>query len=125
MTSRCCAAPVEVIHEDEGQSYWLCTSCHNQCGVTDEYQKQNHMINQSTDTTMRYDKGLPRKRRLKGKFKFWCNEHKHYWYSEDPGGFVPSKPKDYPFPCKNYWKDMWNKLGGIEELASLAGYKKK
>ena len=63
--SRCCAALVEAIHEDEGQSYWLCTSCHNQCGVTDEYQKLNHMINHSTDTTMRYDKGLPRKRRMK------------------------------------------------------------
>lgn len=65
--SRCCAATVEAIHEDEGQSYWLCTSCHNQCGVTDEYQKLNHMINHSTDTTMRYDKGLPRKRRMRAK----------------------------------------------------------
>lgn len=68
MNSRCCAAPVEAIHEDEGQSYWLCTSCHNQCGVTDEYQKLNHMINHSTDTAMRYDKGLPQKRRMKYKY---------------------------------------------------------
>ena len=56
---------------------------------------------------MRKTKLLPRKRRMKEKFRFWCNEHKHYWYSDEPGGFVPSKPKEYPFPCKKFWSDGW------------------
>lgn len=60
MNSRCCAAPVEAIHEDEGQSYWLCTSCHNQCGITDEYQKLNHRLVENDIDQEEYDKEFKR-----------------------------------------------------------------
>lgn len=58
--SRCCAATVEAINEDKGQSYWLCTSCHNQCGVTDEYQKLNHRLVENNIDQEEYDKEFKR-----------------------------------------------------------------
>ena len=60
MISKCCAAIVEAIHEDEGQSYWLCTACHNQCGVTDEYQKLNHRLVENNIGQEEYDKEFKR-----------------------------------------------------------------
>lgn len=60
MLSRCCAAKVEAIHEDEGQSYWVCTSCHNECGVTNEYQKLNHRLVENNISQEEYDKEFER-----------------------------------------------------------------
>ena len=58
--SKCCAAKVEAIHEDEGVSYWLCTACHNECGITDDYQKLNHRLVEDDIGQEEYDREFKR-----------------------------------------------------------------